>query len=253
MKFQKLGSKLRKEKKLARRIGGVFGAALALIMAASIFPAPQAEALDVDLSDAWFTLFAQNPADLIHPGSCTVNLDSSGWCALGIKDNGASNHKAACATHNMYSHSTGLDDDNMGLARFHPKSSKSYAGKYGNRAYTLMDDSFGNANTFKMLEVTDKSGDPGKQLRGTSKFYSGSDPWQRFEFEFVGNAGDFSNYQVIWGKNDLYNWAQIYKVHMRSEKTGNYIVADGVNNGASMHVANPGDNIDLYMIVWQTW
>ena len=40
------------------------------------------------------------------------------------------------------------------------------------------------------------------------------------------------------------------KVHMRSEKTGNYIVADSAWNGASMHFANPGDSIDLWMVIW---
>ena len=246
MKFQKFKEKLHNEKKLTRRIGGLFGVVLGLVMAFSFFPANQANALDVDISDEDFILLGANPADIGY------DFGSHGYYALGIKNVGATNHQAATSCHHLSDDmGTCANDYNTGIPRFHPKGSKSYSGKYGNRAYTLMDDSYGNKNIFKMLEVTDKSGDAGKKLRGTSKFYSGDKDWQRFEFEFVDEGG----YQTfVLGNAGLgehyYIDGRVYKVHMRSEKTGNYIVGDGVNHGASMHVANSGDNIDLWMVVW---
>ncbi len=247
MKFQKFKEKLHNEKKLTRRIGGLFGVVLGLVMAFSFFPANQANALDVDISDEDFILLGANPAD--------INYDfesHSDWKALGIHNNGATNHSPAQATHGLPNWSTMFGDYSVDIPRFHPKGGKSYNGKYGNRAYTLMDDSYGNKNAFKMLEVTDKSGDAGKKLRGTSKFYSGDKDWQRFEFEFVDEGGyqTFVIGKTDSGKEHYYIDGRVYKVHMRSEKTGNYIVGDGVNHGASMHVANSGDNIDLWMVVW---
>ena len=247
MKFQKFKEKLHNEKKLTRRIGGLFGVVLGLVMAFSFFPANQANALDVDISDEDFILLGANPAD--------INYDfesHSDWKALGIHNNGATNHSPAQATHGLPNWSTMFGDYSVDIPRFHPKGGKSYNGKYGNRAYTLMDDSYGNKNAFKMLEVTDKSGDAGKKLRGTSKFYSGKDPWQQFEFEFLEDLGTQSC--CVAGETSISPnyWvdSHTYKVHMRSEKTGNYIVADSAWNGASMHVANPGDSIDLWMVIW---
>ncbi len=243
MQFRKLKEKLSNEKKLIRRAGGLFGVVLGLIMAFSFFPANQAQALDVDLSNEDFVLLAGDPA-VAH-----YNLVNCG-CALGIKNNGATNHSPAEATHDMSRTSDGWGY-NLSVPRFHPKGGKSYNGKYGNRAYTLMDDSFGNKNTFKMLEVTDKSGDAGKKLRGTSKFYSGDKDWQRFEFEFAEDRGILTFEVTADGQHEHhYIDGHLYKVHMRSEKTGNYITANGVNHGASMHVANSGENTDLWMIVW---
>ena len=247
MKFQKFKEKLHNEKKLTRRIGGLFGVVLGLVMAFSFFPANQANALDVDISDEDFILLGANPADIGY------DFGSHGYYALGIKNVGATNHQAATSCHHLSDDmGTCANDYNTGIPRFHPKGSKSYSGKYGNRAYTLMDDSYGNKNIFKMLEVTDKSGDAGKKLRGTSKFYSGKDPWQRFEFEFVEDLGTQSC--CVEGESSInpnkFVDSHTYKVHMRSEKTGNYIVADSAWKGASMHVANPGDSIDLWMVIW---
>ena len=246
MSFHKLKEKLHKEKKLARRVGGLFGVVLGLIMAFSFFSAKQASAFDIDLSNKKITLLAADPA------SINYNFVDQGWYALGIHNNGASNHSPAQATHSMTDGN--VFDMTFEFPYFHPKGSKSYNGKYGNRAYTLMDDSFANKNIFKMLEVTDKSGNAGKKLRGTSKFYSGSNEWQRFEFEFVEDCGVhdcISGYDSTgWRKTPYYETGHAYKVRMRTEKTGNYIVGDGVNHGASMHVANSGDSTDLWMIVW---
>ncbi len=244
MKFHTLKEKLHKEQKAGRRIGGFFGVILGLIMAFSFFPAKQAQALDVDLSDQDFILLPRDPADLKYD---FYNNDAF---ALGIKNVGATNHSPAQATHG-FDHLAGTYGYNVGMPRLHPKSSKSYNGKYGNRAYTLMDDSYGNKNIFKMLEVTDKSGDAGKKLRGTSKFYSGDKDWQRFEFEFLDYYNlDYDFIITYTSGGYLCMTAKVYRVHMRSEKTGNYIVSDGPSHGASMHVANPGDSLDLWLVVW---
>ncbi len=244
MKFQKFKEKLHNEKKLTRRIGGLFGVVLGLVMAFSFFPANQANALDVDISDEDFILLGANPAD--------INYDfesHSDWKALGIHNNGATNHSPAQATHGLPNWSTMFGDYSVDIPRFHPKGGKSYNGKYGNRAYTLMDDSYGNKNIFKMLEVTDKSGDAGKRLRGTSKFYSGDKDWQRFEFEFIEDSGVKSFYVGKFGQAKSID-GHLYKVHMRSEKTGNYIASLGTQNGNPMRIARPEDNIDLWMVVW---
>ena len=243
VKIQKFKEKLQKEKKLTRRVGGLFGVVLGLIMAFSFFPVNKANAGEMDISNNYFALIAGDPA-LVN-----YDLSSHGWYSLGINNNGASNHSPACSTHSF--RGDGISDLNLTVPRFHPKGSNRYPGKWGNSAYTLMDDSKGNKNIFKMLEVADKSGDAGKKLRGTSKFYSGDKDWQRFEFQFLEYCGEhvFSFPSSI---DCLQVGGEVWKVKMRSEKTGNYIAADGVNHGASMHVANPGDNIELYMVIWMS-